>query len=459
MAAPTGLPARVTPASTSAAAANTYYVDASVGSDANTATQAKSPSTPWATVQHALDSGIPIPAAGSGAPVQLYIRGTDGTTTRGFTITDTGPGSAVPAGFSAAAVYQPARTLNFPSDSPLIISNYPGERVLVGFPYLNSHGYSYVCWRGNTVAGKKGIVFDPRFPAGNTTFSGWACHGGSNLELYNCEIRNAVWNASGAGVYAGGYSLSGINEPAANVQIISCYIHHNGGQNVGSHGIYFGGTTGSQLVGATGGAIYNNLIVFNYVDNLAPHNCWQSGVVAHNICAGWGGGGASGSTATTPVTGDTNKNSSFTDGITFFSGGSGVPQSSDIAIVNNILADNNVYGLNFFDSTLTGTGNVEKNNCYFGNGTGTIRDAGGQLSRLSTLLNNNPLFASYLSTNPASDFHVQTGSPCSAAGDASYTPTFDFDGVSRTGSDVGAFEISPPTQQPGQHRMLLAVGA
>lgn len=459
MAAPTSLPARVCAANTTATAGNTYYVDAAIGSDSNTATQAKSTATPWATLQHALDSGITIPTAGSNTPIQIFVRGTDGVTTRGFTITDDGPSSAVPAGFSSTSIYQPARDLAFPSDSPLLISNMAGERVLFGFSFKHSKNDTYVCWRASDVSSKKGMVFDSRFPAGNTTFNGWYTNGATHIELYGCEVRNNCWNASGGGIYVGAWSFGGINRASTDIQIINCYVHHNGGQNNGAHGIYFGGTTGTQLIGAVNGAVYNCVIAYNFADNLSPHNAAQGTVFAHNHLVGWGGGGASGGTATTPVTGDANA-VNFTDGSTVFApASSGDPMTKDCIWVNNILAENYAYGLNFFDATLNGTGNVEKNNLYHGNGSGAIRDASSTLSKLSTLLSNDPLFTAYSATVPsATNFLPTSSSPCKGAGDSAYTPTFDFTGAARPRSDIGAYAISGAGGSSAPSRSLLGVG-
>lgn len=431
----TGLPARVT--TLTATSGNTYYVDPSIGSDSNTATQAKNPATPWATVQKALNSGVPIPTAGSNTPIQIYIRGTDGTTTRGFTITDTGPGSACPAGFQATAVYQPSRTLNFPVDSPLLISNYPGERVLIGFPFLISANFSYVCWKASNVSGKKGLVFDTRFPAGNLTFAGFAGHGGSHIELFNCEVRNNTWNAAGGGIYIGGYDFSGTTQRAIDYQIINCYIHHNGGATQGAHGMYFGGTTGAAK-GALNGAIYNNLVIFNTDDNIDPHNTCDGTVICNNLAAGWGGGGTGSGVSSTPLTG-TGKTYGWTTGINFFSNVPTDPASTNMVIANNLLTNNLVYGLRDYDSAL-GSSNEEKNNLYFGNGTGN-RSATAGMILSSTLLNNDPQYTSFSSTNPASDFHPLGTSPAINAADPAYCPLFDFDGATRTNSDIGPYAI------------------
>jgi hypothetical protein len=440
------LPARISLAP--AAPAQTYYVDPSIGNDANTVAQAKSPATPWASIQHALDT-IPIPSAGANTPVLLYLRGTDGTTTRGITITDDGPASATPTGYkqvSTTVSYQSTSSLIFPVDSPLTISNYPGERVLLSMSFHLSK-CAYVAFRGTNVGTKKGLVFDPRFPNNITTLSALKSIGSSHLEFFNCEVRNAVWNGLGAGIYVGAFGTPD-NLSSLDIQIINCYVHHCGGQAQGGHGIYYGGTT-NNVVGAVNGAVYNNVVVYNMDDNISPHNSAHGTIFSHNLCAGWGGGGAAGGSASTPDTGGFSR--SFTSGLEYFTA-AGDQTSVDTVVSGNLLVRNKIYGLHVFDDNTApvGANNVELTNLYHLNGTapthqGSTADPT-KFKFLSTLLNNNPLLAYWSNTVPPASGSAfkPTGitSPAYNAADARYCPSFDFDGNTRATADIGPYAIT-----------------
>lgn len=442
------LPARISLAP--ANAAQTYYVDPSIGSDGNTVAQAKNPATPWASFEHALDA-IPIPAVGSNTPVQLFLRGNDGTTTRGITITDTGPGSATPAGYthgSSTVAFQSSSSLKYPVDSPLVISNYPGERVLLSIP-LHMSQTTNIAIRASNVSGKKGIVFDLKFPLNCTTLSALKTVGVTHLELFNTEVRNCQWaGSSGAGIYIGAYGAPD-NLPSTDVQIINNYIHHCGGSNTqGAHGIYFGGTT-NNVVGAVNGAVYNNVIVYNLDDNLSPHNSAHGTIFSHNLCAGWGGSGSAGAAATVPDTGGISR--TFTSGIEYFTAPAD-QNSIDTVVSGNLLVRNKIYGLHVFDDNTTpiGLNNVELTNLYHANGTaakhqGSTADPT-RYKFLSTLLNNDPLLGYWSNTVPPASGSAfkPTGptSPAYNAADARYCPSFDFDGNTRLTSDIGPYAIT-----------------
>lgn len=426
MAAPTALPTRIP----FLAATSSYYVDGVSGDDTRSAATATNAATPWKTLQHALEA-VPIPASGANLPQEIVLRGT------GSTITDTGPGSAGPASWLATnstGTYQPSRSLAFPADSPLTIRNFAGERALIPVRFFFGHGDTNIRFYATPVNGRRGIVFDPRFGGGSfDTVPGMTWVGTTNFEACGLEIRNCIWNALGGGLYVGAHSTFG---PSVNPIVWGCYIHHCGGVLQGGHGIYWGGTTGGQPVGVSGGGVINSRIQWNMDDNLSPHNCSVGSVFAHNLLLGWGGGWTGSAESTTPLT-DSGGTRSFTDGMTFFAATSG-QQSSNNIIVNSILAFNNKYGLNQFDSS-SGGGNVEKNNCYFGNPSGSIRDASNTWQLLSTLRNNDPLFVSRQAGDPASDFHLQNASPCIGAADVRFIPADDFDFNTRTGKDIGPY--------------------
>jgi hypothetical protein len=471
MAAPTSLPARMSLAP--AAAGDSYYVDGVNGIDS---TGRGSISLPWKTIQYAINH-VPV-LSGVSRPTFIFLRGT------GCTITNRGPGSASPFSVSGASRYifvgnNAGHNMAFSSDSPLVITNYPGERVLVNQSFQHNNAGHFIRYMGTNVGGKKGLVFDGRYPdfnategSGGTGTAAVACPGGSDVEVFNCEIRH--WGAGG--IYAGGGVYSTVHYPATNVQIISNFMHHIGAPDIppnsntsgapapGSpaglhdHGIYYGGTTGGNTPGSIGGAIYNNIIVFNDSYNMTWHNSARGCIFAHNIVAGWGGLGYPAATgATNPITGGSGSEPSST-----YASGIGLtttyPETGDQdnVIVNNIIAFNFNYGIHVLLDGSAGTqqqlgpGNIEKNNCFYSNPGGAIKVTSGfvtsTLQELSTLLNNDPLLTSYSSTNPDSDFHPLSSSPCKAAGDSAFTPTFDFDGNARSGSDIGPYQIggAPP---------------
>jgi Right handed beta helix region len=222
--------------------------------------------------------------------------------------------------------------------------------------------------------------------------------GGEEVEIWSeapgtviaaCEIRNSHWHA---GIYL---------THADNVQLIGNYIHDNGNfsdpaQANLDHGIYWGD--------GNGGLIADNLIVHNvaYGVHLYPD--------AHGV--------------------------TVTQNTILSNGRSGVivsDTSSNNLVVNNIVAYNATNSIR--SDSLTGTGNVARDNIVWGNGSGNIgADADGL-----TLQNNvqaDPHFVG------GGDYHPAAGSPAIGRAEPGYSLPYDYTGAPRStsGPTVGAFE-------------------
>ncbi len=239
---------------------------------------------------------------------------------------------------------------------------------------------------------------------------------GDNVEINRCEIRNSL---SRAGIYL---------QDAYNTRLIGNYIHDNGDfGNVNTryqdHGIYF--ASGSGLIA-------NNLIERNYAWGVHLYPSASNVIVQQNTIVRNGQSGVTIDNCA-PV--------------------GCAPQPTNNLVVNNIIAFNKVHA---FQSSvrLTGaTGNVIKNNLFWGNEAGDI-PSDERLRRGLTFQNNiqadprfDPRFIG------AFQYRLQSGSPAIDAALSPYTQPDDYDFIPRpqgAASDIGAFEFTPtpPTPAP-----------
>ncbi len=421
----TALPARL-PRSIGAS----YYVDGAHGSDSRSRLKAQSVSTPWRTIQHALDVVGALAARGRRGPT-IFIR------SAGSVIADPGPGSSTP--YTSPYLYVRGR---WPAASPLTITNYPGERVLINSEFISGSYASNVRIHGSFVNGRSGIVLDQEYPVLHPGGNGVSLIGVANYEVSGLEVRNSV----SQGIYVGADGDRML--ASTNVQIIGNYIHNSGcytcapndpsrpGAPLGhDQGIYFGGSDW-QVPGAVGGLIANNIIAHSFDFNIALHNAPWGTIVVNNTLDGWGTAGdatTSGSPANEEPIGF--KTSYYPASIEISS--SITTDFPKNVVIKNNVGENSYYGLYYYMEPGTGaTGNSEDHNLFFHETVAPrLKPAPRRgLTYGKDILGSNPLWVG----EPSGDYRLGVGSPAISAGDAAYTPVTDFFGKARTTADLGA---------------------
>jgi hypothetical protein len=409
------------PASTGAS----YYVDGANGDDSHTAAQAQSPATPWRTVQHALDVVGETAATGAPGPT-IYIR------SGGSVITADGPGSATP--YTSQYLYVQGI---WPDTSPLTITNYPGERVLLNSELISGSYAANVRIHGTFVNGQPGIVVDQSYPVLHAGNDGVALIGVRDYEVSGLEIRNS----QSQGVYVGSDGTHRVS--SANVQVVGNYIHNTGCYTCAPNdpnrsdaplghdsGIYFGGTDQGQTPGVDGGLIANNVITHSFDFNIALHNAPWSTFVVNNTLDGWGAAGPppqnqqpiSFSTPYYPASIEIS---------------SSVPDEypKDVVIKNNV-GSNSYYGIYYYMVAGTGATGISEDHNLFFNEKVALRKSPQPTGMTygNDVLGSDPEWTAASSTRYA----LASASPAVAAGDAAFTPATDFYGRARTTADLGA---------------------
>jgi len=298
------------------------------------------------------------------------------------------------------AVWYPSGT---PS-APITLKGYPGESMptILGALFLDGDN---LILSGLLFDGPTGRVTTQTTENPNGEQSQLFIEGANNVEVSHCVIRN---NGYHAGIFLAN---------AYNARIIGNYIHDNGrfGNPAGAnldHGIYF--ASGSGLIA-------NNLIEHNYAWGVHLYPSASNVTVQQNTIIKNGRSGV------------IIDNDCETPGCS--------PQPTNNLVVNNIIAFNKHHA---FQSSirLTGaTGNVIKNNLFWGNEAGDI-PTDERLRRGLTYVNQNnniadPRFVA------ASNYRLQSGSPAIDAALSPYTQPDDYDFIPRpqgAASDIGAFE-------------------
>lgn len=286
--------------------------------------------------------------------------------------------------------------------APIILKGYPGDAIptILGLFFIAGEN---IVISGLLFDGPTGLVKaqDNAPAAENVQIAIYK----NNVEISHCEIRNSLAHA---GIYL---------QNAYNARIIGNYIHDNGNFNDPStayqdHGIYFG--SGSGLIA-------NNIIEHNYSFGVHLYPSASNVIVQQNTIIKNGQSGVIIDNCA-PV--------------------GCAPQPTNNLVVNNIIAFNKVHA---FQSSvrLTGaTGNVIKNNLFWGNEAGDI-PSDERLTRGLTYVNQNNNIADprFVGT---SDYHLQSGSPAIDAALSGYTQPDDYDFTPRpqgAASDIGAFEF------------------
>lgn len=203
--------------------------------------------------------------------------------------------------------------------------------------------------------------------------------------LDHSEVRESAWHA---GVYVSN---------AKSFSIDHDYIHNNGNNEQPNldHGIYV--SSGSS------GTIENDLVAENFVYGIQLYPNANEVTINHNTIVNNGRGGV--------IVAN---------------------ESANDLVVNNIVANNNEYGIRAYE--LTGSGNKATDNLVWNQ---TLNTTGTGMTFSETTAAD-PKFVS------ESNFHLQSSSPAIEKG-TSPTVADDIEGVTRgTPSDLGAYEFVAP---------------
>ena len=379
----------------------TYYVDAATGSDSNTETQAKSESTPWLTIQKAIDDYIK-PATGH---VRIFVkngtyRKAGGTNATNATVNFFG--QSTNAGDATHVIH----LLAYPGHTPVVEeATYTGgsptisERHSFWFDDANS---KFVRVRGFEVRPNGASV------ALNQA-QGFRIDGVvADIEIDQCHIHG--WKVSGGGTQPRAQGIF-IENGSTRVHLYNLHIHDNGDTGTGGfanleHGMYVGGS--------------NHVIV----------NC-----LTYDMRNGFGvqfyegGGGGTGHIISHLVTANNKKSGIVVDG-TF-----------TVDIRNSIFYDNDEWGVSSRGSaTVTVRYCISNGNLAGDEGDGYNTEGTSTITR-SNNLTSDPSFVNYASR----DFHLNTGSPAYNVGLIEYTPLTDFAGTARLTSTLGVYTAPEET--------------
>lgn len=396
----------------------TYYVDAAIGSDSNTETQAQSEATPWATIMKAVNTMI-IPATG-----HVRIRVKPGT------YRAAGNANAVQAtvNFFSLGARTPSAThvviieAYDPDDPPIIEEpSYTG-----GTPNTSErHGF----WFDDSSAHHiriRGLIVRPNGSAVPLN----QCQGfridatTTDIEIEKCTIYG--WNTSGGGTQPRSQGIF-ISNAAQRVQVYDTIIHDIGNNTTEaanlSHGLYIGGSDHTFV----------NVLVYDCRNGF--------GFQFYE-----GGGGGTGHIVSHIVTSHNKKSGVVVDG-TF-----------TVNIYNSIFHDNDEWGVS---ARATATV-VVHNSISYDNGLAGDEGDGYNTEGTSTITRNNcivsdPLFVNY----PDRDYHINTSSPAYDNGLIEYSTLLDLEGSSRVTSTIGVFiapeEIPSPPPDIGGGSVLVGL--
>jgi len=385
----TSLPARLAEWS---GTGNTYYVDAAAGSDTYTEAQARNESTPWKTIQNAVDSFAP-PASGH---VRILVKnGTyraaaDANAVQA-TVTFGNLGSRTP---SAGSVLN---LMAYPGHSPVV-----QEPPYAGSTPGNAERHSF--WFGDTSARfirVRGFRVTQHTQAMNQA-QGFRIDSSSDIEIDQCEISG--WKSAAVGTSPRAQGVY-VGSGSTRVHLYNLVVHNIGdpateATNL-SHGLYIQGS-------------YNVLANVLSYDN-------RNGFGVQFYA---GGGGGPGHVITNLVTANNKMSGMVVDG------------TYTASVRNSVFYDNDQWGL-----SVRGSANVTaENTISFANGsTGTLGNGfnteGSSKLALQNILGVNPLFVNFGARN----FHLQSGSPAYRTGVAAFTPPRDLEQSSYKAPTIGSY--------------------
>jgi len=277
------------------------------------------------------------------------------------------------------------------ASAPFTVRNYPGEQPLLrpgtgqtnNMPLQLGNGAAYVRFQGLVIEGATG-------PSTTNVYAWGNAH---DLELSACELR-------------GSQRQGFFSEPSTSaIQVLGCSIHDNGGSGPTQldHNVYMQGSrhvlANCRIVNAPNGF---NVQIYPSSDRI---------IITQNTIVG-----------------------AFRDGIIV--GSEGQQTTTNLTIVNNVIAFNGRYGISTYWGGSVGSGNLATKNVAWGNTSGQLVGTGISYS-LNTVAD--PRFVDRAQGN----FHVQLGSPAVDMGKIEYALPDDLDGAGRpqgTGPDAGTYE-------------------
>jgi hypothetical protein len=375
-----------------AGAGNTYYVDGSAGSDSYTEAQARSESSPWKTIQKAVNSYV-LPASGH---VRILVKN--------GTYRAAGNAQAV----QATVTFQNLGARTPTASKVLQLMAYPGHSPVVQEPpYAGTtpgsaerHGF----WFGDTSTRfirVRGFRVTMNTPAMNQT-QGFRIDSSTDIEIDQCEISG--WRSAAVGNNPRAQGIY-IGSGSSRVHLYNLVVHNIGDPSTEaanlSHGFYIQGS-------------YHVLANVLSYDN-------RNGFGVQFYA---GGGGGPGHIITNLVTANNKMSGMVIDG------------TYTASVRNSVFYDNDRWGL-----SVRGSASVTAENAisYANGSTGTLGNGlnteGSSKLGVQNILDVNPLFVNFASRN----FHLQTGSPAYRTGLASFTPPRDLDQASNKAPTIGSY--------------------
>jgi hypothetical protein len=277
------------------------------------------------------------------------------------------------------------------ASAPFTVRNYAGERVVLQPGTGQSNNMPLEMGNGAAYVRFQGLVFQGA--TGSSTTNIYADGNSHDIEFSSCEVT-------------GSQRQGFFSEPTTHsIQILNCNIHDNGGSGPVhlDHNIYMEGTghviANCRIANAPNGS---DVQIYPSSDHV---------IVTENTIVGAG-----------------------LDGIIVGSDGGGT--TSNLTLVNNVVAFNGRNGISTYWGGTMGTGNLATKNVVWGNTSGQL--VGNGITYSANIVAD-PRFVN----RAAGDLHVQAGSPAIDVAQIEFALPDDLDGAGRpqsAGPDIGTYE-------------------